>query len=108
MVVCLVIDIDDTLFVHKTIGSNIVTNYGKIRPDYQLKSQLQRIQYPKFILTNATFDHANIILNKLDVVEEFKKVYSRDSIPVMKPHSTCYDSVKIENSYTFVAFDKPS
>jgi len=93
MVVCLIIDIDDTLFVHKTIGSNIVTNYDNIRPDYQLKSQLQRIQYPKFILTNATFGHANLILNKLDVVDEFEKVYSRDNIPEMKPSSHCYQSV---------------
>ena len=86
MVVCLVIDIDDTLFVHR---SNEM-NYDKIRPDYQLKSQLQKITYPKYILTNATYDHANIILNKLDVVDEFKKVYSRDNIPAMKPHYTCY------------------
>ena len=92
MVVCLVIDIDDTLFVHKSDEMN----YDKIIPDYQLKSQLQRISYPKYILTNATFDHANLILNKLDVVDEFKKVYSRDNIPVMKPHPTCYDSVKID------------
>ena len=96
MVVCLVIDIDDTLFVHKTLGSNIITDYNRIRPDYQLKSQLQRITYPKYILTNAVFDHANLILNKLDVIDEFKKVYSRDNIPVMKPHRECYDSVRID------------
>ena len=93
MVVCLVIDIDDTLFVHKTIGSNIITDYNEIRPDYQLKSQLQRIPYPKYILTNATFGHANLILNKLDVDDEFKKIYSRDNIPVMKPHPKCYEAV---------------
>jgi len=92
MVVCLVIDIDDTLFVHKSDEMN----YDKIRPDYQLKSQLQKISYPKYILTNAVFDHANIILNKLDVVDEFKKVYSRDNIPVMKPHRACYDHVRID------------
>ena len=94
MVVCLVIDIDDTLFVHKTVGSNIVTDYDKIRPDYQLKTLLQRITYPKYILTNATFDHANLILNKLDVDDEFEKIYSRDNIPVMKPHPLCYKSVR--------------
>ena len=93
MVVCVVIDIDDTLFVHKTIGSNIITDYNDIRPDYQLKSQLQRIPYPKYILTNATFGHANLILNKLDVDDEFKKIYSRDNIPVMKPHPKCYEAV---------------
>jgi len=100
MVVCLVVDIDDTLFVHKTIGGAIIMDYDKIRPDYQLKSQLQRITYPKYILTNATYDHANIILNKLDVDDEFKNIYSRDNMPAMKPHPLCYDSVEkdIESS----------
>jgi len=93
MVVCVVIDIDDTLFVHKHLGSTIVTDYDNIRPDYQLKSQLQRITCPKYILTNATFDHANLILNKLGVVDEFEKVYSRDNIPEMKPSPYCYHSV---------------
>ena len=100
MVVCLVIDIDDTLFVHKTLGSNIITDYNDIRPDYQLKSQLQRVSYPKYILTNATFGHANLILNKLDVDDEFKKIYSRDNIPVMKPHPKCYEAVSRDISAT--------
>ena len=85
----LVIDIDDTLFVHKSP----LMEYHKIRPDYHLKAQLQRIQLPKFILTNATFEHANVILNKMDVVDEFKKIYSRDNIPRMKPSLECYARV---------------
>jgi len=93
MVVCLVIDIDDTLFVHKTADSNIITDYNNIRADPQLKSQLRKIPYPKYILTNATFGHANLILNKLDIDDEFKKIYSRDNIPVMKPHPKCYEAV---------------
>ena len=113
MVVCLVIDIDDTLFVHTKQCNNIVMNYDNIRPDYQLKSLLQRISYPKFILTNATFDHANIILNKLNVVDEFVKVYSRDNIPEMKPSLLCYQSVTRniimttldQNSNQFIFFD---
>lgn len=40
----LVIDIDDTLFVHKT---NIL--------EYHLKAQLQRIQYPKYIRRMPNF-----------------------------------------------------
>ena len=87
---CLVIDVDDTLFVHKSP----LMEYHKIRPDYHLKAQFQRIQYPKFILTNATFEHANVILNKMDVVDEFEKIYSRDNIPRMKPAISCYNSVQ--------------
>ena len=112
MVVCLVIDIDDTLFIHKTIGGAIIMDYDKIRPDYQLKSQLQRISYPKYILTNATFDHANLILNKLGIEDEFKKVYSRDTIPQMKPYPACYDTVEEDicvtlrnNNNEYIFFD---
>ena len=93
MIVCLVIDVDDTLFVHKTIGSSIVTDYDMILPDIKIKQRLQQIPNPKYILTNATFGHANDILNKLDVVDEFKKVYSRDNIPEMKPSLYSYQSV---------------
>lgn len=88
----LVIDIDDTLFVHKSP----LLEYHKIRPDYHLKAQLQRIQLPKFILTNATFEHANVILNKMDIVDEFSKIYSRDNIPRMKPSLECYARVKTD------------
>ena len=49
MTVCLVFDIDDTIYVHKSNDMN----YDIIRPDYQMKSLLQRIKYPKFVLTNA-------------------------------------------------------
>ena len=90
----LVIDIDDTLFVHKSP----LLEYHKIRPDYHLKAQLQRIQLPKFILTNATFSHANVILNKMNVDEEFKKIYSRDNIPRMKPSLECYARVQTDIS----------
>ena len=88
---CLVIDIDDTLFVHT---SNQI-EYSKIRPDNGLKAQLQRIQVPKFILTNATFEHANIVLNKMDVIDDIHKIYSRDNIPRMKPSVECY--LRVQN-----------
>ena len=108
MVVCLVFDIDATIYVHRTT----LMNYSTIRHDYQLKSQLQRIQYPKFILTNATFDHANLILNKLGIEDEFKKVYSRDNIPQMKPYPICYDAVEEDicvtlknNNNEYIFFD---
>ena len=87
---CLIIDIDDTLYVHKSP----LMEYHKIRPDYQLKHQLQRISYPKFILTNAMYEHANIIVNKMGVEDEFKKIYARDNMPIMKPSMDCYQNVK--------------
>ena len=98
MTVCLVFDIDDTIYVHQKNVKN--TPYHKIRPDYQLKSQLQRIQYPKFVLTNATYGHANMILNKLNIDDEFTKIYARDNIFQMKPSPYCYDSVENDISDT--------
>ena len=92
MVVCLVFDIDDTIYVHT---SNEM-NYNLIRHDYQLKSQLQRIRYPKYILTNATYGHANLIVNQLGIEDEFEKIYARDNIHTMKPSTYCYRTVSID------------
>jgi FMN phosphatase YigB (HAD superfamily) len=89
MVVCVVFDIDDTIYVHKTS----VMNYDTVEVDPYMKQRLQTIPYPKYVLTNATYGHANTILNKMDIVNEFKKIYARDNIPEMKPHLHCYDSV---------------
>jgi FMN phosphatase YigB (HAD superfamily) len=89
MVVCFVFDLDDTIYMHRST----IVPYDKIRPDYQLKHLLERIPYPKFILTNATFDHANTIINRLDIDDQFEKIYSRDNIQEMKPNAFCYRSV---------------
>ena len=96
MTVCLVFDIDDTIYVHKSNDMN----YDLIRPDYQMKSLLQRIQYPKFVLTNAIYKHANLIVNKLGIEDEFIKIYARDNIFQMKPSPYCYVSVETDISHT--------
>lgn len=90
MTICLIFDIDDTLYIH----TQQTVPYETIRPDYQLNHQLQSIQYPKFVLSNATFSHANLILNRLSIDDHFKKIYSRDTIPEMKPSELCYQSVQ--------------
>lgn len=89
MVLILIFDIDDTLYIHK----NNTLDYSTITEDLRMKQLLNNIVYPKYILTNATFSHANIIVNKLGILEQFEKIYSRDNIPVMKPHPHCYQSV---------------
>jgi FMN phosphatase YigB (HAD superfamily) len=109
MTICLVIDIDDTLYIH---NHDIPLNYNNISHDYKLKRLLNKITLPKFILTNATFDHANIILNKTGVVNHFEKIYSRDNLPEMKPNLLCYQSVEKDinrelqsNNNGFILFD---
>jgi FMN phosphatase YigB (HAD superfamily) len=108
MVICLVFDIDDTIYVHKSFNMD----YTLIRPDYQLKSLLKRINYPKYVLTNATFSHANLIVNRLGIMDEFEKMYSRDTIPFMKPYTMCYKTVTqdiehglLSQSNEFIFFD---
>jgi len=90
MVVCVVFDIDDTIYPHKSLQ----VNYNTIQQDYELYQLIKRIRLPKFVLTNATYDHANVIVNKLGIENLFRKIYSRDNIPFMKPHPECYKSIE--------------
>jgi len=97
MNVCLVIDIDDTLYVHKSGPSRLgFMDYDNIKPNPDLTKELQRLQYPKYILSNATFGHANEILNKMDLDDEFKKIYARNNMSISKPHKECYERVQLD------------
>ena len=95
MNICLVIDIDDTLYVHKSGASRLgFMDYNNILPNIGLSNEIKRIKLPKYILTNATFGHANEILNKMDLDEEFNKIYARNNMPISKPHKECYERVQ--------------
>ena len=82
MVVCLVFDIDDTIYENKT--TQII--YDTIQQDYELYQLMKRIHLPKFVLTNAVYEHANIIINKLGIENLMRKIYARDNMNYMKPH----------------------
>jgi len=69
-------------------------DYDDVLPDQALNNKLQIINCPKFILSNATYNHANQILNNMGIDEQFIKIYSRDNIPRMKPFLQCYLSVQ--------------
>ena len=92
MNVCLVIDIDDTLYVHNSTKMD----YNNIFPNLDLSNEIQKIKFPKYILTNATFGHANEILNKMDLDEEFNKIYARNNMPITKPYKECYERVQLD------------
>lgn len=80
----LLIDIDDTLYKHETLP--IFLDYNNITEDMVLTNALNNIKYPKYIYTNAMFKHANTILNQMNLSDGlFLKIYSRDTIPSMKP-----------------------
>ena len=86
------IDMDDTLYQHPR---NQKLNYN-MSPNNELISLLNECKYSKYIYTNATYNHANIILNKLNLDEQFTKIYSRDTMPLMKPELN--SAIDIENN----------
>ena len=73
-------DMDDTIYMH-----NRPLVYDNIKEDKDLSALLYYCPYPKYIYTNATFGHADIILQRMKLSKRFKKIYSRDNIPSMKP-----------------------
>jgi len=90
-----IFDLDDTLYKNP----KDLNKMYDINPDTELINILNNCPYKKYIYTNATYDHANIILNKLKIQRLFKKIYSRDTIPSMKPN---YQSVRdVENNIIF-------
>jgi len=90
-----IFDLDDTLYKNPKDFNKMYD----INPDKELINILNNCPYQKYIYTNATYDHANIILNKLKIQRLFKKIYSRDTIPSMKPN---YQSVRdVENNIIF-------
>ena len=86
-----VFDLDDTLIIHK---KGVRINYDMIQPDQELKNLLSKCNGPRYIYTNGTGGHALDVIEKLnikymnDMVDKeymFDKIYSRDTIPYMKP-----------------------
>ena len=90
------IDLDDTIFINPK-KRNI--DYVNITVDNELIQLLDSIQFPKYIYTNATFGHANVVLNKMGIDEKFKKIYSRDTMPLMKPHIN--SAIDVENNIKY-------
>ena len=88
---CLLIDIDDTLIKH---NNHYSMNYNNINEDQQLTQLFNTIQCPKYIYTNATYSHANLILNKMNLEDQAIKIYSRDTIPSMKPDINSAEAVE--------------
>jgi len=64
-------DIDPDFFleeVHKL-------DYSIVNPNQDLKESLQNLKGEKFIFTNANLQHANMILEKLQITNQFKGIF---------------------------------
>ena len=99
-------DMDDTLYKHPKDKRKMY----HINKSEKLIQLLNNCKYNKYIYTNATYSHANLILNKLGIDDSFKKIYSRDNIPEMKPSNKSAldiekDISKKYNNNEFYFFD---
>lgn len=95
----LIFDLDDTIIMHH----NQRVKYHNIKENHFLTYHLNLCEGEKYIYTNGTYDHANIILNKMNISKVFKKIYSRDTINEMKPDKSSAldierDIISIEKS----------
>ena len=77
-----VFDLDDTLIIHK---KGVPINYDMIQPDPELSNHLNKCNGSCYIYTNGTGGHALDVIEKMNIKDSFEKIYSRDTIPYMKP-----------------------
>ena len=93
-----IFDLDDTLIVHQ---KNVQIDYDTMQEDRGLKLLLDNCKGECYIYTNGTFGHAHAVLKKMNLINNFFKVYSRDTLPYMKPDPLSFVSVQndIRNNY---------
>ena len=92
-----IFDLDDTLIIHK----NTHINYNLISEDNLLTQLLHKCKGPRYIYTNGTGDHALAVLDKMKIKHHFDKIYSRDTIPYMKPDNRSFNDVQNDISYRY-------
>ena len=80
-----VFDLDDTVILHKNQIYTSLFIYDWIHEDKELTHYLANCKGFKYIYTNGNLKHALSVLEKMKIRDQFKKVYSRDTIKYMKP-----------------------
>ena len=102
MVLVYIFDLDDTLYqdyylsnpnFYPDNATEYEKYYSKFKPDLELKSLLDKLDAPKYILTNATYEHADTVLERLNIREHFKDIIARDTMYTMKPSSGAYQFI---------------
>jgi len=93
--IILLFDLDQTIY-----NTEYNMKYDDIKYDKDLH-QLIKFDHPSYILTNATYGHADLVIKNLQISMAFKKIYSRDTVKYMKPQDECYrlvqDDIEKEN-----------
>tara|TARA_B110000495_G_C22607828_1_gene363004 strand:- start:127 stop:609 length:483 start_codon:yes stop_codon:yes gene_type:complete len=100
-----VFDLDDTLIIHQKDKPII---YSNIYPDYELINHLNKLGGPCYIYTNGTGGHALDVIERMNIKNIFEKIYSRDTIPYMKPNyksfTAVHDDLSLRDSDVKVVF----
>lgn len=84
----LVFDLDHTIY-----HTSNHMDYEKVEYDKELHT-LMTFNHPTFIMTNATYAHADKIINQLRLSPHIEKIYSRDTMKYMKPQINSYRNVQ--------------
>ena len=82
-----VFDLDNTLILHQN-----EVNYDWIYEDIELSYHLDQCQGKKYIFTNGTKSHADIILKKMNIKDKFERVFARDDFG-FKPNMEVFQKV---------------
>lgn len=93
-----VFDLDDTLIIHQ---KGIRLNYNNISVNNTLKNLLDTCDGECYIYTNGTFSHAIRVIEKMNIIKYFFKIYSRDTLPYMKPDYRSFNSVQNDINYYY-------
>ena len=86
----LIFDIDNTIIIHTNANNNF---YSK-NNNSTLSNLLSKMKNKKiYIYTNGTYDHGRLLINNLSMENKIKKIFSRDTIPYMKPYIQSFEYV---------------
>ena len=94
-----VFDLDDCLIMHH----NLPIQYNSIQKDSLLSSLFEQIQSPKYIYTNGTYKHADVILKQMELDHLIIKIYSRDTLDAPKPY--IQSGIDVHNDITNIFED---
>ena len=80
-----VFDLDNTIYNTDNL------NYSNISNDNYLKCLLNNLEGEKYIFTNATLGHAEIVLNRLGILDIFDNIIDRTEMKTLKPHRAAFN-----------------
>lgn len=81
-----IFDLDDTIQPSPPFTKGYYDFYNNIKIDTNLQKLLHELNGDKYIFTNATLSHANNVLNKKGIYQEFNSIIDRNIMNTLKPN----------------------